>query len=92
MPLVSGSSKGAVSSNIKTEIKDGKPNKQSIAIALSKAGKTKKKTNFTKSVVQKAQTMVSQTSSADPNAYQNPNNIFKMMIEKAMDRKMINAK
>ncbi len=43
MPLKSGKSKEVISSNIKTEIKAGKPRDQSIAIALNKAGKAKKK-------------------------------------------------
>lgn len=43
MPLKSGKSKSVVSSNIKTEMHAGKPQKQAIAIALSKAGKSKKK-------------------------------------------------
>jgi hypothetical protein len=43
MPLKSGKSDKVVSANIKTEMAAGKPQKQSIAIALSKAGKSKKK-------------------------------------------------
>jgi hypothetical protein len=42
MPLKKGSSKKAVSANIKTEIAAGKSRKQAIAIAMSKAGKSKK--------------------------------------------------
>lgn len=46
MPLVKGAkakTKSGISANIKAERKAGKPEKQSIAIALSVAGKSRKK-------------------------------------------------
>ncbi len=46
MPLLPGSDKGVISENIKTLMREGRPQKQAIAIAYSNAGdgkKTKKK-------------------------------------------------
>nr|DAI72767.1 MAG TPA: hypothetical protein [Caudoviricetes sp.] len=43
MPLKKGRSKKVIGENIATEIKAGKPKDQAIAIAMSKAGKKRKK-------------------------------------------------
>jgi hypothetical protein len=43
MPLKLGSSRAVVSSNIRTEVNAGRPQKQAVAIALSKAGMSNKK-------------------------------------------------
>jgi len=43
MPLKKGSSKKTISSNIRTEMAAGRPQKQAIAIAERKAGKARPK-------------------------------------------------
>lgn len=43
MPLKSGSSRKIISQNIRTEVRAGAPQKQAVAIAYSKAGKSRGK-------------------------------------------------
>lgn len=42
MPLAKGKSRQVIAKNIKAEIAAGKPPKQAVAIAYSKAGKSRK--------------------------------------------------
>lgn len=54
MPLMKGSSKEVISENIRTERNAGRPEDQAIAIAMSKAGKSKKSKKVGKKKKKKA--------------------------------------
>lgn len=48
MPLKSGKSKKTIGENIATEMRAGRPQKQAIAIAYSKAGMSRAKKSITR--------------------------------------------
>jgi hypothetical protein len=50
MPLKQGSDRDAISSNIKTEMAEGKPRKQAIAIALDMARRSEGKSGLKRKV------------------------------------------
>ena len=59
MPLLSGSSGRAISANISELIHSGRPQKQAVAIAMSKASNSKKHKNFSKDQISMARKMMS---------------------------------
>ncbi len=54
MPLMKGSSDAVISANIAELRKSGRPEKQAVAIAFSKAGKSKKSKDVAKKVAKPA--------------------------------------
>lgn len=54
MPLLKGSSKKVIGENIRREMHAGKPQKQAIAIAYSKAGMSRAKKSIMKSSKKRA--------------------------------------
>lgn len=50
MPLIKGSSRQAVSDNIKTEMAAGRPQKQAIAIALSEKRRAQRRAKGKKTI------------------------------------------
>ena len=49
MPLRKGKSRDVIADNIRKEMSAGKPHDQAVAIALSSAGKSKKKSKYGRS-------------------------------------------
>lgn len=58
MPLIKGCSKKAISQNIRTEMKDGKPQKQAVAIALNVARKNANKCTVNKPKLRPAKSKI----------------------------------
>jgi len=54
MPLKKGRSKKVISQNIAAEMHAGKPQKQAIAIAMSKAGMSRAKKSISKNTKKRA--------------------------------------